>query len=234
MRHWALCLLLATTLSCHAAESSGPSFALISVSGEGSVTAAPDMATVTVGVTTQEEDAGDALAANNRAMTALVDVLDGFDIPERDRRSTGFNINPRYERRDKGQSTLTITAYMVSNQMTIRYRDIDRLGDLLDAIVKSGGNSIGSLAFGNTNAAELRDEARKLAVANARHKAELYATEAGGEVGRVVSISEAGAATPRPEMRGAGAMMMAADSVPIAAGENEFRAVVNIAFELEQ
>lgn len=233
MRVWPLFLLLATTLSCQAADVGGAVPALISVSGEGSVAATPDMATVTVGVSTQEREAADALAANNRAMAALTGVLDKYDIAERDRRSSGFSINPHYERRDGGSGALTVTGYMVSNQMTIRYRDIDRIGELLDAIVKSGGNSIGSLSFGNTDEADLRDEARQLAVVNAMHKASLYAAAAGGKVGRIVSISEAGAPQPRPELRAAGAMMMAADSVPIAAGENEFRAVVNVVYEFE-
>ena len=233
MRLWPLFLLLATTLSCHAEDLGGTTPALISVSGEGSVTATPDLATVTVGVTTQEREAADALAANNRAMAALTGVLDKFDIAERDRRSSSFSINPRYERRDGGSGALTVIGYMVSNQMTIRYRDIDRVGELLDAIVKSGGNNIGSLSFGNTDETDLRDEARQLAVANAMHKASLYAAAAGGKVGRILSISEAGAPQPRPELRPAGAMMMAADSVPIAAGENEFRAVVNVVYEFE-
>lgn len=234
MRFWPMLLLMATTLSCQAADTGDTAPALISVSGEGTVAAEPDMATVTVGVTTQEREAADALAANNLAMAALVDVLDGFDIAERDRRSSGFTINPRYERRDNGSGPLSITAYVVSNQMTIRYRDIDRVGQLLDAVVKSGGNSIGSLSFGNTDEAKLRDQARQLAVENAGHRASLYAGAAGGKVGRIVSISEAGAPQPRPELHRAGVAMMAADSVPIAAGENEYRAVVIVVYEFEQ
>ena len=76
------------------------------------------------------------------------------------------------------------------------------------------------------------DEARTLAVANARHKASLYAEAAGGKLGRVVSISEAGAAQPVPLMRAGMAMQM--EAVPVAAGENEYRAVVNVVFELVQ
>jgi uncharacterized protein YggE len=232
MRRWALCLLLATTLSCQAADPSAAEPAILSVTGEGLVAAAPDMASVTVGVTSQASDAASALKANSRSMTALMGILDTFNIEASDRRTSGFNISPRYERRGDDSRAPEITSYEVSNQVTIRYRDIDRLGDLLDAVVRAGGNRIHGLSFGNSDDAGLRDEARQLAVADARRRATLYAEAAGGELGRVLSITEAGAPQPRPEMR---TLAMAdAYAVPLAAGENEIRAVVNVVFELEQ
>jgi uncharacterized protein YggE len=232
MRFLALCLVLATTLSCHAADTNPPSPAVITVSGEGVVTAVPDMASVSVGVTTQAEDATEALSANNRAMASLVETLDQFGIAETDRQSSGFNIYPRYDRRLDGGNSNQITSYVVSNQMTVRVRDMTRLGELLSAVVESGSNQLGSLSFGNSNEAVLLDEARSSAVANARHKATLYAEAAGGKLGRVVSIAEAGASQPAPLMRAGVAMQM--EAVPVAAGENEYRAVVNVVFELVQ
>ena len=232
MRFLALCLVLTTTLSCHAADSNSPSPAVITVSGEGVVTAVPDMASVSVGVTTQAREATEAVAANNRAMASLVEALDKFGVAETDRQSSGFNIYPRYDRPIDGRNSTEITSYVVSNQMTVRYRDIDRLGELLSAVVASGSNQLGSLSFGNTDEAELLDEARTRAVANARHKASLYAEAAGGELGRVVSISEAGASQPSPLMRAGMAMQM--EAVPVAAGENEYRATVSVVFELVQ
>jgi uncharacterized protein YggE len=232
MRFLALCLVLAATLSCQAADTNTPSPAIITVSGEGVVAAVPDMASVSVGVTTQARDAAEAMTANNRAMASLFGELDKFGIAETDRQSSGFSVYPRYDQQRDGRSAREITSYVVSNQLTIRVRDIDRLGELLSAVVKSGSNQLGSLSFGNTDAADLRDEARTLAVANARHKASLYAEAAGGELGRVVSISEAGAGQPSPMMRAGMAMQM--EAVPVAAGENEYRAVVNVVFELAQ
>ena len=227
-----LCLVLTTTLSCHAADSNSPSPAVITVSGEGVVTAVPDMASLSVGVTTQAREATEAMAANNRAMASLVEALDKFGVAETDRQSSGFNIYPRYDRPIDGRNSTEITSYVVSNQMTVRYRDIDRLGELLSAVVASGSNQLGSLSFGNTDEAELLDEARARAVANARHKASLYAEAAGGKLGRVVSISEAGASQPSPLMRAGMAMQM--EAVPVAAGENEYRATVSVVFELVQ
>jgi uncharacterized protein YggE len=232
MRLWPLFLLLATTLSCQAEDLGGTAPALISVSGEGSVTATPDMAMVNVGVTTQAQDASDAVAANNRAMAELGKVLDDFGIAERDRKTSNFNIYPRYDHGRNGDRAPQISSYEVSNQLTIRVRQVDRLGELLNAVVKSGSNRIGSLSFANADDAALRDEARQLAVKDAKHKAALYAEAAGGKLGRIVSISEAGAAQPRPLMN-ARMMMADAESVPVSAGENEIREVVNVVYEFE-
>ena len=231
MRLIATVLLLVTTMSCQAQGTNEPDPAIVSVTGMGVVTAVPDMVTLSVGVVTQGDSAAAALTANNNAMSALNDVLDGFDIAEHDRRTSNFNISPRYDRRSNDGRAPTISSYEVNNQLSIRYGEIDSLGKLLDAVVKSGSNRIGGMVFGNTNEDELRDEARKLAVADARHRAELYAEAAGLELGKVVSISEAGSPQPRQYER----MAMVADvaAVPISAGQNEIRAVVQVIFTLE-
>jgi uncharacterized protein YggE len=231
MNRLVLRLLLATTVSSHAAEIVETDPAVISVTGEGMVTAAPDMVTVTIGVVTQATEAADALVANNSAMEKLNEVLDGFDIAEKDRRTSNFNVSPRYDHRRDDDRAPEISSYVVSNQLGIRHRDIDRLGELLDAVVKAGGNRVEGLMFGNADSEDYVDQARKLAVENALHKARLYAEAAGQRAGRVVSISEAGGPHPRPV---AGRMMMSeAAAVPVAAGENEYRAVVSVVLELE-
>ena len=111
------------------------------VSGEGVVTAVPDMASVSVGVTTQAKDAAEAMAANNRAMASLVATLDTFSIAPTDRQSSGFNVYPRYDRPADGRNSTEITSYVVSNQLTIRVRNIDRLGELLSAGLGVNGMS---------------------------------------------------------------------------------------------
>jgi len=198
MRLIAVGLLLIAAISSRADEAIGSDPAIVSVTGQGVVTAVPDMVTVSVGVVTQADSAAAALTANNDAMSALNDVLDRFDIAERDRRTNNFAISPRYDRRTNDGRTPTISSYEVNNQLSIRYRKIDQLGELLDAVVRSGSNRIGGMSFGNSDEDRRRDEARTLAVADARHRAKLYADAAGLQLGRVVSITEAGAPPPRP------------------------------------
>jgi uncharacterized protein YggE len=222
---------LLLVLEGNAADTETPIPATVSVNGEGIVTVVPDMATITVGVVTQADVAADALVANTDVMHALSQVLDDFAVAGRDRQTRNFNISPQY-RRDRNQpGPPEIESYRVSNQLAIRVRDLDQLGILLDALVKSGSNSVTGIQFGNSDQNERMDEARKLAVADARRRAAIYADAAGVGLGKVLSISEAGAATPRPMLRTA--MMAEAAAVPVAAGENEIRAMVQVVFALE-
>ncbi|MEJ2258139.1 MAG: SIMPL domain-containing protein, partial [Woeseiaceae bacterium] len=131
MRRLVFCLLIAATMPSLAADVVQPDPALVSVTGEGTVAAAPDMVTVTVGVVTQADAAADALAANNSAMARLNDVLDGFEIADGDRRTSNFNVSPQYDRRSIDGRAPEISSYVVSNPLAIRYRVFERLGELL-------------------------------------------------------------------------------------------------------
>jgi len=212
----------------HAAESE---LATISVTGQGRVTAPPDMATINTGVITESERSEDALGENNAIVSALMKTLDDNGVDARDRQTSNFSVSPRYSRERNESGSPKIDGYRVSNQVKITIRDLDKLGGLLDALVKSGSNQLGSIQFGLSNQNALTDEARLLAVKTARKRAELYASAAGREVGEVLSISESSIAVPRPMMRNSMMMAEAAD-VPIAVGENEIKATVHMVFVL--
>jgi len=224
-------LMLAIILGpvVHAAE---PEPATISVTGQGRVTAPPDMATISTGVVTEAERSEDALNENNVVVSALMQTLDDNGVDDRDRQTSNFSVSPRYSRERNESGSPKIDGYRVSNQVTITVRDLGKLGGLLDALVKSGSNQLGSIAFGLSNQDALTDEARQLAVKSARKRAELYAKAAGRGVGEVLSISESAIAAPRPMMRNAMMMAEAAD-VPIAVGENEIKATVHMVFVLD-
>ena len=204
----------------------------VSVTGEGVVTAVPDMAMVSTGVTTEAATPEAALNANTAAMAELMKVLDQLDIADKDRQTSNFNVSPQY-RRDRNESgSPRIDGYRVSNQLTIRVRDLGELGGLLDALVKAGSNQLGNIRFDFSERGELVDKARQLAVADARKRAELYVDAADIDLGEVLSISESGVAVPRPPMMRSAMMAEAAD-VPIAVGESEIRATVHMVFELD-
>ena len=204
----------------------------VSVTGEGVVTAVPDMAMVSTGVTTEAATPEAALNANTAAMAELMKVLDQLDIADKDRQTSNFNVSPQY-RRDRNESgSPRIDGYRVSNQLTIRVRDLGELGGLLDALVKAGSNQLGNIRFDFSERGELVDKARQLAVADARKRAELYVDAADIGLGEVLSISESGVAVPRPPMMRSAMMAEAAD-VPIAVGESEIRATVHMVFELD-
>jgi uncharacterized protein YggE len=201
----------------------------VTVGGTGVVAAAPDMAEITTGVVTQAPTAAQALAANSQAMERLLQALGALGIAARDIQTANISVSPLRRQGRDGQSP-EITGYEVANQVRVKVRDLARLGRVLDQQVGQGANLVYGVQFGHQEPAPLQDEARRRAMADARRKAELYATAAALKVGRVVAVQEAGAASPRPEM--APRMAMSA-AVPVAPGEREIQAAVTVTFTLE-
>lgn len=212
---------------------------LITITGLGEVTAEPDMAIVSSGVIADAETARAALDANTEAMAALFEVLRQAGIEERDIQTSGFSVEPKYvqsDRRDAFGYRLppVIAGYRVSNAVTVRVRDLDDLGRVLDRAVSVGANSIAGISFAVAEPDELMEEARRLAVADAIARAELLTGAAGVSLSRIRSISEQSAPRPVP-MAEMARMAVAADAaVPVAAGELTFSATVAIQWEIAQ
>lgn len=228
----ALLLTLVLALSA-CAPMAGPDgvprrLATVTVSGVGTATAPPDMAEITTGVVTRAATAAQALTQNSQAMERLLQSLGGLGIAARDIQTTSVSVSPQRRPVREGQPT-DILAYEVVNQVHVKVRDLPSLGRVLDQQVSQGANSVYGIRFGLIDPTPLLDEARKRAMADARRKADLYAAAAGLKVGRVVSVQEAGAAAPRPEV-GARALMSA---VPVAAGEQEIQASISVTYALE-
>jgi uncharacterized protein len=206
----------------------------VEVSGEGSVSAAPDFAQVTLGVTTTAKNAGEAMAANAKAANALVSLIKAEGVAPADIQTSELSISPTFSQPSPGQTTApTITGYNVSNNVAVTVRDIARLGALLDKAVGGGANSAYGIVFGHNNLSALLDKARPLAVADARRKAEIYASAGGARIGRLMVLTEdAGRQTPVAFSR---AYASAAPAPPpIEAGEDKLTVTVTARFELTQ
>lgn len=189
----------------------------ISVTGEGRVEARPDMATISMGVTSEAQTAAEAMSANAAQLGEVLDNLRAAGIEDRDLQTSGLSLNPNWNH-NSNDGAPRIQGYVASNQLTVRVRTLEKLGMILDAAVKDGANTLNGVSFGVTNPEPLLDEARKRAVADARRRAELLTEAAGVELGKVLSIAEGGGYTPpQPQFRMAEGMM--ADSVPVAEGE---------------
>ncbi len=201
----------------------------ITVTGEGKVEAAPDLATITLGVTTQGATAAEAMAANAEALAKVLENLRAAGIAERDLQTSGLNLNPLWTHHE-GQPP-RIEGFQASNMLTVRVRALDGLGDVLDAAVKDGANTLNGLDFGIAAPEPLLDEARRLAVADARRRAEVLAGAAGVTLGPVVAITEStGIAPPAPMYRMEAASLGA--GVPVAGGEVALSAQVTVVWEL--
>ncbi|MDQ0996516.1 uncharacterized protein YggE [Phyllobacterium ifriqiyense] len=210
----------------------------IIVTGEGEAAIAPDTAVLSLVVMEEKPTAREALTANNESMAKVLDGMKKAGIADRDLQTSGFNIEPRYvypENKDGKQQPEApkIVGYAVSNSLSVRVRDLKKVGEILDQSVSLGVNQGGNLVFTNDKPDAILEEARKKAVASAISKGKTLSTAAGVELGKIVQISEQ-SRNPRPMPMAQSKMMaMAADSVPVAAGENTYNVTVDVTFELK-
>ncbi len=209
------------TLPAQAAER------LVTVTGEATVSVAPDSAVIRIGVSSLGKTAREASDANAKKMTAVLAAIKESGIAERDVQTSRLSLQPQYDPSKAGPARLL--GFQVTNQVTVKIRDIDKLAAILDHAIGAGANEMSGIEFVVSEQSKLLDQARDEAIADAQRKAKLYVQAAGGKLGKVVSITEEGASgPPRPVAQ------LRAASVPVAPGERELRAVVSVSYELAQ
>jgi uncharacterized protein YggE len=205
----------------------------ITLVGRAEVHVSPDLAYVTVGVASEAKTASDALRTNNVALSKVVEAIKSAGVQSQDIQTSGFSLQPRYftPRNPTESDQPRIVGYTASNNVSIRVRDLAKLGALLDKVVTVGANQIRGIHFDVSDRERLVDDARRKAVADARRKAELYASAAGIRLGNIVRITEAGTPAVRPmarfDLRAA-----PAQAVPIETGELSLGAQVEITWSL--
>ena len=204
----------------------------ISVQGSGAAFAKPDMASASAGIESRGATPENALAANTKAMNAIMAAIKRHGIAERDVETSSFSIAPVYGQQPGPRGALNIEGYQVTNQVTVRLRDMDKLGELLSALVGAGANRLNGVSFDIAEPAKLQDDARKAAMTDAKKRADLFAAAAGVTVKRVMSISEGGGFAP-PQPMAMRAMKAGGESVPVAGGEQSITASVSVVYEIE-
>ncbi len=211
---------------------------LLTVGGEGKVTAPPDMALITLGVVSEADAAKVALQSNSEAMNGIVAALKAEGIEARDLQTSGFSVDPVYSQPPQNDNNSAsfkpeIVGYRVTNNLTLRIRDLTRVGPLLDKVVTLGANSISGPTFTVEDPAPLQDQARQAAVKDALRKAKLYAEAAGITLGPIFRIEEGYASSPQPLAAGAARFDLAAAPPPIEGGELSFDAQVTLSWTIE-
>ena len=200
----------------------------LEVSASGEVKAAPDMASVTIGVQTQAPTASAAMADNATRMNRLLAALRGRGVEAKDIQTSGLNLQPQYA---YGQNEPPrLTGYQAADQVTVIVSDLSRLGATLDAVVSAGANQVNGVSFGLKDPKAAEDAARLKAVQALQAKAQLYASAAGYRIVRLVRLSEGSASAPPRPMFAARAM--AAQATPIEPGQLDIEAQVSGVFEL--
>lgn len=227
-----VCLALSLPFALPAgAQDTAP--ATITVTGEGQVAAAPDLATISLGVTTQGKTAGEAMDANSAALAAVVTRLKAAGIEDRDVQTSNLSLNPNWQQNDGTQAPV-IVGYVATNVLTVRVRALEKLGTVLDSAITDGANTLNGISFGLDNPEPELDKARVEAVKAAKARAELLVGAAGVTLGRVVSISEAGGYVPPMPMPMYRMEADMAAAVPVEGGEVGLIASVTVVFEIKQ
>lgn len=205
----------------------------ITITGEGTVMVSPDMASLTLGVSSQAATAAEALAANTTQLAAVLERLKAAGIAERDLQTSGLNLGPRQEYSNDGKPP-KIVGYEASNMLNVQVRDLGKLGGILDSAVGDGANTFNGLTFALTDPAPALDEARAKAVAEARRKAEQIASASGVSLGRITEIREGDRRNAPMPVSERMMHVKASGDVPVQSGEVGYSANVTITWELVQ
>src|SRR5215211_7725184 len=204
---------------------SGDPIRSINVNGSSSVTAVPDRATFSFGVDARGETASQALSAASAAVRKVTDAVKHAGVDGKDVQTQSISLSAVTSTDGRH-----IEGYAANASISVRARDLDRAGGLVDAAVAAGANSVYGPSLDRSDAEELANQALADAVDDARQKAEALAEAAGGSLGEVISVSEGGASAP-PMPYAAREAALATD-VAIEPGTQEIQASVTVVFEL--
>jgi uncharacterized protein YggE len=204
----------------------------LSVSGSGKSYLTPDLAYISIGVHTEDKDAAKAVAANNVQSEKVSKALMAFDIAAKDIQTTNFSIYPQqqYDPNGKLQGML----YVVDNSVYVTLRDLDKIGELLNTVVKAGANSINGIQFDASDRTKALSEARKDAVENAKEIAIETAELAGVKLGKLQNINVyTGYSSSVFDGKGGGGGAMIAVEAPVSPGQLVLTVEVNLTYIIE-
>lgn len=159
----------------------------ITLDGEGKITATPDIAEISLGLMTEKISVAEAQKENTEKMNQILAELKKMSIEEKDIKTTNYSIYPRYDWADGKQ---TLKGYQVSQSVTVKIRNLDKIGAVLEMAGRLGANQTGGLSFTIDEPEKLKQQAREKALLNAKEKAEALAKVAGVKLGRLVSFTE--------------------------------------------
>lgn len=214
------------------------------VTGDGVITVEPDLAQINIGVEAQKPTVAEARDEAARAMDAIVTALHDRGIEDKDIRTRFFNISPRYEFREvfvdgRRTSKQELVGYMVSNSATIKIRDLDAVGEIIDEVATAGGNAvrINGISFTKEDPRPLMAQLRELAVRDAMDKADQFASLTGVSLGQLMFISETGGSRGVVQQSFDSRIAFAELAAPatiISGGELDLRLSVQVIFAIAQ
>ena len=176
----------------NASQSQPPGMHTLAVTGTGVAHQAPDMALVTLGVHTEGPDVGSAVQENNQRTAKVMQSIMATGVPKADVRTSYFSVNTQPVFDDKGMPTGAIN-YTADNTITVTLRQIGKLSGLLQDAISQGANNVQQVSYGAEDQTKATQQARDLAMQDARRQAESLAKAAGVQLGEALSVSEGSA-----------------------------------------
>ena len=203
----------------------------LSATGNGVIYITPDIAYINVGIHTEAPDVSTALSDNNSQAKSITDTLTGLGVEAKDIQTTSFTVYPMSNYAPDG--TVSSKYYAVDNSVYVTVRDLSKIGNLLDAVVKSGANTINGITFDIQDKDAANAQARDLAIEKAKSEAQAIAKTAGVTLGEIqnISTSTAGTAVASYDVKGLGGGNSA--NVPVSAGQLQISVDANITYLLK-
>lgn len=202
----------------------------VSVVGDGRVLVQPDTVFTGFGVESASANLNDAQSDAFTRMQSVIDAVVAQGIPREDIKTRSINITPEYDQ----QLRTRIRGYRVSSSVQVQIRNVSAAGQIIDAAVTAGANRVDGISFSVADQTPFKDQARAMAMANARQKADQLASLAGMRVVGVKAIAESDAtSTPVRAERTVAAAPAGAAPPPVEPGEQEIRTQVQVTFIIE-
>jgi len=210
-----------------------------SVTGSGTVYAKADIANIQIGLKTgTKKTAAEATIEGTTKMNDIIQELKKLNIDEKDIKTTNYTLNPVYNWTDKtGQQ---LVGYEVTQNLTLKIRDLNKIGDVIAKTTEKGANQVGGINFTIDDEFALKNQARELAIQKAKEKAELIADQTGMRLGKIKNVYENSVNPPigisyanaKMEFSG-GADQALIASPEIQTGQNEIKVEATLTYEVK-
>lgn len=202
----------------------------ITVTATGEIYTKPDLALITFSVVNEAKTVSKALEENSKKTNAVIDFIKNQGVDEKDLKTIGFNIYPRYEWYGDKR---VLVGYEVSQSLEVKIRDFEKIGDIIQGAADVGANQVSNLQFTIDNQDEIKKQAREQAIEKAKTKARELASQLDVDLVRIINFSES---TQVPMSRYYGleeaAGLGGGESPQIEAGENKVEVTVTITYEI--
>ncbi|PIS08699.1 hypothetical protein COT75_05420 [Candidatus Beckwithbacteria bacterium CG10_big_fil_rev_8_21_14_0_10_34_10] len=200
------------------------------VSGEGLVTAVPNLAEINLGIRIEKMTVAEAQKEANRVINTIQDELKVLKIDEKDIKTLSYQVYPNYgplgERR--------VTGYVVDTSLRVKVKDFDKINQVIDLGSKNGANQIGSLSFSldEEDLEKEKNKAREEAVAKAKEKAKNLANISGVRLGKIISVQEDLPSAFAPRSLGGITLEAKDEETQIMPGSQEIKVIITLSYEI--